>query len=308
MTTSSNQLEYNLKQIVLKDSSQSILLQNQNGPCALIAIANVLVLRDSPMAAYIAQRSSVGLIDEQPLLAKLGDCINANISVLEVENVFEFLPKMSKGLDVNPKFDGSFCKSPELDVFNAFGIKLVHGWVLGDLESDECSISFDDTETYSQFSYEQICAAQFSDQPITAMAKFVEQYPTQMTPSGLLRLQSKLEKDELAVLFWNNHFSTIVRHNDEIYSLVIDLGFQENASIVWEQLSLGGAGRLLDGTFNENGRHLSHFTATQTSARQISAEKVSTERNLHQKSSFKNKSTEHSKGSTKKKISRCKVA
>lgn len=309
MTSGRDEAGYYLKRLLLNDSSQSILLQNKNGPCALIAIANVLVLRDSPMAAYTAQHSSIGLIEEPSLLAKLGDCVCSNSSISEVESVFEFLPKMSKGLDVNPKFDGTFCHSPELDVFSAFDIKLVHGWVLGDLESDECNIKVGDAKSYSELSYEQICAAQFSDQPNYAMTKFIEHYPTQMTPSGLLRLQSSLDAGELAVLFWNNHFSTIIRHNDEICSLVIDLGFQDNASVVWEQLSLGGAGRLLNGTFNDTEKEEAPLiNAPKVTHHETPKKDTPITRPVHQKPPPKKKEIKKRSSPREKKRSKCIIA
>lgn len=46
-----------------------------------------------------------------------------------------------------------------------------------------------------------------------------------------------MQNDQLAVLFRNNHFSTIKKHNDEVFILATDVAFTETEEIVWEWLN-----------------------------------------------------------------------
>jgi hypothetical protein len=41
---------------------------------------------------------------------------------------------------------------------------------------------------------------------------------------------------ELAVLFRNNHFSTIFKRNGKLYALATDLGFADVPAVVWEEM------------------------------------------------------------------------
>lgn len=45
-----------------------------------------------------------------------------------------------------------------------------------------------------------------------------------------------LADEELCVFFRNNHFNTLYKHNGELYILVTDQGYAQEA-IVWEKLN-----------------------------------------------------------------------
>eukprot|EP01130_Rhizamoeba_saxonica_P018426 TRINITY_DN9218_c0_g1_i2.p1 TRINITY_DN9218_c0_g1~~TRINITY_DN9218_c0_g1_i2.p1 ORF type:complete len:243 (-),score=66.39 TRINITY_DN9218_c0_g1_i2:35-763(-) len=60
--------------------------------------------------------------------------------------------------------------------------------------------------------------------------------PTQMSYNGIQNLHTNIEDDQFAVLFRNNHFSTIFKHGDYLYQLVTDIGFIDK-DIVWERIS-----------------------------------------------------------------------
>ena len=45
-----------------------------------------------------------------------------------------------------------------------------------------------------------------------------------------------MKDGQLAVFFRNNHFSTMVKEGGSLYLLVTDLGFLDNADVVWETL------------------------------------------------------------------------
>lgn len=54
--------------------------------------------------------------------------------------------------------------------------------------------------------------------------QFIQDTLSQLTIAGLAALHSILKDHELAVLFRNNHFSTIIKHNNKLYTLITDFG------------------------------------------------------------------------------------
>jgi len=61
----------------------------------------------------------------------------------------------------------------------------------------------------------------------------------QLTQIGLIQLHEGLKEGELCVLFRNNHFGTLTKHDDgHLYLLVTDLGYANSPAIVWERLDV----------------------------------------------------------------------
>ena len=80
---------------------------------------------------------------------------------------------------------------------------------------------------------------------------FLDQTAHQLTQAGIVKLYGFMEERQLAVLFRNNHFSTIFCYQGRIYSLVTDQGYLKEDSIVWELLdidSVCGDSQYVDGT------------------------------------------------------------
>lgn len=147
---------YQIKHITWVDpvTSQTrrspILLQNENGPCPLLALVNALTLStpaDSPTALIEALRVrehvSLGL-----LLDAVFDGVVTRASTQGVEvdmsDLFAFLMSLSTGMNVNPRFVfpttpsgedgppqllGSFEQTKEMRLYNSFGVPLYHGWL-----------------------------------------------------------------------------------------------------------------------------------------------------------------------------------
>ena len=60
---------------------------------------------------------------------------------------------------------------------------------------------------------------------------------TQLTYFGLHELHRSLAENDLAIFFRNNHFSTLTKHGGELFLLATDLGYREEAEVVWEKLN-----------------------------------------------------------------------
>lgn len=112
--------QWNTKEIYWKGRSQRIIVQNENGPCSLIALCNVLLLRgtvqitpeDRPAVSYSYLSSMLG--------EHLIDAISTNPGgALDLEAALSILPQTQYGLDVNVKFsaiDAFATESEKVDV------------------------------------------------------------------------------------------------------------------------------------------------------------------------------------------------
>eukprot|EP00922_Rhytidocystis_sp_ex-Travisia-forbesii_P039359 GHVS01058533.1.p2 GENE.GHVS01058533.1~~GHVS01058533.1.p2 ORF type:complete len:746 (-),score=95.53 GHVS01058533.1:2960-5197(-) len=149
---------YHTKEIEFFGRPTRILLQNENGPCPLLSLCNILLLRNQlklPLRLLPATCSSdlsetCHVVLSSSLLNALGDALiesnaknlinpeTAQFFGVNIEEVItNIVPRLNEGLDVNCRFDGpnSFEYTPELDVFDLLGVRLFHGWLLPDPSS-----------------------------------------------------------------------------------------------------------------------------------------------------------------------------
>mmetsp|Transcript_10058 Transcript_10058/g.20551 ORF Transcript_10058/g.20551 Transcript_10058/m.20551 type:complete len:412 (+) Transcript_10058:52-1287(+) len=232
--------EYGIKQIKFFGQERSILVQNENGPCPLLALCNVLLLRN---AITLPRRSlgtgSVTFRDLVEILSnKALDLPGEAGRSMDIEALVTVLPSLNKGLDVNPKFCHGvtgYEYTSNLVPFDLFGVELVHGWVVD--PSDPLY------PTLEGFSYntlmEMIISAQESGGNSTtveaeAAKSFLDDSAHQLTYHGLTSLHSHLPENSLSVFFRNNHFSTIFKHEEKLLLLVTDQGYSSVREIVWE--------------------------------------------------------------------------
>ncbi|KAH7970343.1 hypothetical protein HPB49_004069 [Dermacentor silvarum] len=237
--------------------------QNENGPCPLIAIINVLTLK-----GLIKLPQTLDIVTVEQLMEHLGDCILSSIpkdipesAQLNYEqnmhDAIAILPKLQTGLDVNVRFTGvkDFEYTPECIVFDLLRIPLYHGWLL-DPECPEILAAVGNC-SYNQL-VERIIINKSSTKPelvteaLLAEA-FLERTASQLTYHGLCELNSTLIEDELCVLFRNNHFITLHKRKDRLYQLVTDQGFLNEPDVVWESLiNVEGDGQFADSDFVVN--------------------------------------------------------
>lgn len=160
--------------------------------------------------------------------------------------------------------------STEMLVFDLFGIKLRHGWVIDPSQTETYRVMH--SLSYNQ-AIEKVIAAK-SDANITNPdvalievenkekrkkkkrnkslfiymyihiylfvffpQRFLSENPSQLTYYGLHQLYADLAEGECVVLFRNNHFSTMVKVRSELYVLCTDIGYLAEPFSVWEKLS-----------------------------------------------------------------------
>jgi len=113
-----------------------IISQSSNGPCPLLAIVNVLLLRGK-----LSLPEGCQVISAEQLLEYLADLMlslspDSQNSLPDFQHnmndAIAILPKLQTGLDVNVKFTGvkDFEYTPEWIIFDLLNISLYHGWLV----------------------------------------------------------------------------------------------------------------------------------------------------------------------------------
>lgn len=134
------EIEFNLKAVKFCGRQCMILCQNQNGPCPLLAIANVLILQD--VIHFNADRQVINLHALSEIVANA--FVERGLSQgnesesrkgskqQQLDSALNMIPSMGRGLDLNVCFSSvnSFEFTEGISVFDALDIPLLHGWVL----------------------------------------------------------------------------------------------------------------------------------------------------------------------------------
>ena len=145
-------MEFVVKEIVFFDQKTTIILQNNNGPCPLLAIANVLLLKQiislpsdcynrrvitleeliTLLANYALRRASSSPVDHTASQTKM------HTQSFEINEILEILPSLAQGLDINVKFTqgvSGYEFTNQIAAFDFFNVLLVHGWLLDEQDA-----------------------------------------------------------------------------------------------------------------------------------------------------------------------------
>jgi hypothetical protein len=101
----------------------------------------------------------------------------------------------------------------------------VHGWIPEDEEAKQVldKLTYNDAVEMIALADEcEMRANQLNDNNLSSdkmemlhkapiVRRFLESSPSQLTFEGLFKIHATLEENELAVLFRNNHFSTLIK-------------------------------------------------------------------------------------------------
>lgn len=162
-------MAYQLKTVRYQNSDCKILLQNENGPCPLLAAANALLLKGVISLPSESIRSGVASIDDVvnvlaeralALAAAAGsksahgghdedkDDSGADHHMHELLSIF---PNLQYGMDVNPKFTAGVTGveyTSNLVAFDMLNVELVHGWLLDPQDRD--TVQLVGSKTYNE--------------------------------------------------------------------------------------------------------------------------------------------------------------
>ena len=209
----------------------------------------------------------------------------------DVSDLYKFLLALHTGLNVNPMFvqdpeatngtstgatltarPGVFENTRDMKLYRTFNLPLMHGWLPD--PGSEAYRAFEriaktyETSQYVQFQEEELNAKleggeslsteeqqMFTD--IHAIKEFLNTWPTQLTTYGLKTMRETLQPGQVAILFRNDHFSTLYKdpRTDHLVTLVTDQGYSSHDEIVWESLvDVNGQGsELYSGDFRPVG-------------------------------------------------------
>lgn len=213
----------------------------------------------------------------------------------DVSDLYKFLLALHTGLNVNPMFvqdpaatdgtstlsvltarPGVFERTQDMKLYKTFDLPLMHGW-LPEPGSDAYR-AFDriaktyETSQYVQFQEEELDAKLQSGEALSiteqqmftdihAIKEFLDLWPTQLTTYGLKTMRETLQPGQVAILFRNDHFSTLYKdpRTDTLVTLVTDQGYSTHDEIVWESLvDVNGQGsELFSGDFRPVGNSIS---------------------------------------------------
>ncbi|XP_054572169.1 ubiquitin carboxyl-terminal hydrolase MINDY-2 isoform X3 [Eptesicus fuscus] len=239
---------YHIKWIQWKEEHTPIITQNENGPCPLLAILNVLLLawkvKLPPMMEIITAEQLMEYLGDYMLDAKPKEI--SEIQRLNYEqnmsDAMAVLHKLQTGLDVNVKFTGVrvFEYTPECIVFDLLDIPLYHGWLV-DPQMDDIVKAVGNC-SYNQLVEKIISCKQSDNSELVSEGFVAEQFlnntATQLTYHGLCELTSTVQEGELCVFFRNNHFSTMTKYKDYLMALSLQQE-QQSQEITWEQAPEG---------------------------------------------------------------------
>uniref|UniRef100_A0A915C4S7 Ubiquitin carboxyl-terminal hydrolase n=1 Tax=Parascaris univalens TaxID=6257 RepID=A0A915C4S7_PARUN len=248
---------YHVKWINFHGIMYGIVTQNENGPCPLVAVANVLLLKGQLGLPNKAER-----ISEKDLLQCIADCLlrlkpeglnegDALNYEQNISDVLSLVPSLPRGLDVNVQFNGvnKFEYTTACAFFDLLGIPLLHGWVADPQQKELVRLL--GSLGYNEVAERIVNGDQDTESCI--LADFLQSTASQLTVYGLFELNAALNDGQIAVLFRNNHFHTLYKHKDGLFVLVADQGFINEPSVVWETLnSVDGSSVFVDASFNES--------------------------------------------------------
>ncbi|KAI5480015.1 hypothetical protein MNV49_001980 [Pseudohyphozyma bogoriensis] len=227
-----------------------VICQNLNGPCSLIAVCNVLILRGDVSIAP-PNRPSVSYSYLSALLADYLLRLTAALPYsepLDIEAVLSILPSTRYGLNLNPRFGGvdgfrsDSSASGELTLFQVTKVPLVHGWVVDPQEGETWDLMVEKVGDFDS-AMEHIVAGDVisegtgvdesttEEDIVKAVSKrsqwtaeeekkvgeahlirqFLDSTRTQLTYHGLFLLSTHLAPSSLSAFFRNSHLGVIYR-------------------------------------------------------------------------------------------------
>ncbi|EJS43748.1 YGL082W [Saccharomyces arboricola H-6] len=240
------------KTVQINGAQFKILLQNGQGECALIALANVLLISSAhsrytqELFNLVKNRETVTLDELVQTLADIG-VQNPNGTNVDRQQLLQVLPQLYSGLNINPEFNGSFEDGVEMSFFRLYNVGIVHGWII---DGDNDPNAYEHVSKYSYMGAQKVLVQSYEIQKNNAqyenaeqiqsdaiyLRSFLARSATQLTDYGLSHLREILVERSYAVLFRNDHFCTLYKNNGELFTLVTDPTYRNRKDINWQSL------------------------------------------------------------------------
>lgn len=251
------------------EQATPILLQEENGPCPLIALVNTLLLKsdieartlglneemtegtsgprtsatiDSSKLRMLLKRKVGDRVLLTDILATLGDLLFdvAAVDSSVVNNILESLPLLHTGLDVNPDLTSGGFPNDDLasQIFHVFGLNYFHGWCWQPNPEVPADQVFTEFRTFDSIQDSLLGTVPGVDDQVKQDVRlWLEENSTQLTAYGLEKLDQGMSPDLVVIFFRNNHFSTLYKaNNHDFYLLITDTAFLKSNKYVWQSL------------------------------------------------------------------------
>lgn len=280
---------YAVKRIEFGVLRLGVVTQHCDGPCPLIAIVNALLLRGAialpAQATWVSHSSLVRLLTDYAYEingVRKDACANVDANVAASIRVLSS-QAMRRGIMVNPSLTDvtAFEFTPEIGVFDLFRLRPLHGWVCGPRDAAPLRDFFyarsynqiQDSIARLQHDLDLVAGSTVTDeedeiQPMPPPSRrrrscrhgspeqaalacaWFAQHATQLTPHGLRCLEHSVGENEISVLFRNNHFYTLIRHQRRLYTLMSAAAYLDAPRFVFQRLAVHGRDFLsFDGSF-----------------------------------------------------------
>ncbi|CCC69951.1 hypothetical protein NCAS_0D03700 [Naumovozyma castellii] len=246
---------FQTKTVDINGTQHKILLENEQGPTALVALTNVLLLSPGlQQTAYeliqLVNNASNNFVSWNELLqvlSRVGLQNHNYVSNLNNEQLVQYLPQLQSGLNVNPGFNGSFEDGIEMSLFRLFNVGIVHGWII---DGDNDPVAYDHVARYTYESAQRLLVQSYDIkknnlqvdnkdlilEDANYIKSFLARSATQLTEYGLKHLKEILVERGFAVLFRNEVYVTLYKNNGQLYTLVTDLQHRNDTDIIWQSL------------------------------------------------------------------------
>ncbi|KAK0826862.1 hypothetical protein LTR54_017384, partial [Friedmanniomyces endolithicus] len=162
---------------------------------------------------------------------------------------------------------GCFEETKEMRLYSTFSVPLIHGWTAP--RGTEAYAAFErSAQTFEEAQNMQFLEPELTEKSrqggltaaeqqtlhdIRTIRTFLTTWSTQLTDYGLEAISASLQPGQMAILFRNDHFSTIYREprHGALMTLVTDAGYESHDEIVWESLVdvHGAASEMFSGDF-----------------------------------------------------------
>lgn len=258
-----------------------LLLQNENGPCFVIALVNALLLRSERICEVETDNSTIHLfkttlielasskpsrqVSVEAIYSFLVECImeapqnHQSQAFAESEantEILNILPLLNNGLQINPAFDTITVSDfdshtlPINAILAGLRVELYHGFLMPQsllalLKEREIKPTFNTCQDYLVAHLEDSIPDSVSEQIKT----FLTLNSTEFTNEGHATLMNDVPEDVIFILFRNDHYNTCIKHNGKIHLLVTDIGYLSQQDIVWTELSVADGGNYFDAMF-----------------------------------------------------------
>jgi len=269
---SSEEHVYRIRDIRFFGMKRRILCAPEGlGPCPLLALSNVLLLRNQ-----LAMPEGVASISSQDLVAKImnlvvdlhvGSHVANDARCAEIQHgvdvAMEVLPSFKYGLELDCRFSGpsSFEERRELAVFELLEVSILHAWVVSPFDKEAHAVvsphSYNelrqrlaDLEEVKQRldsegatdrgleadELQTLLADVQVIEDVDVIRNFLDRSASQLTYEGIIQLHEVMGDRELAIFFRNSVFEVMLRHKDELFLLCMDPSFLDTP-VVWERLA-----------------------------------------------------------------------